>query len=84
MQTMEEMIKTYYKENKSKALKLATKIEKKIQKLASKGETCYEECFLCVRAATLNKVVQIFTDLGYPASINEFELFIFWKKPEEL
>lgn len=88
MQTMEEMVKTYYKEsNKTKALKLAAKIEKKIRKLASKGETYYEDCFVFVKMETLDEVAQIFTNLGYSAWISQrgcIALCISWEKPEEI
>lgn len=88
MQTMEEMVKTYYKEpDKSKEFRLAAKIEKKIRKLASKGVTYYEACFTFVRIETLDKVAQIFTKLGYSAWINKWEyiaLCLSWRKPEEI
>ena len=87
MQTMEEMVKTYYKESdKSKAIKLAAKIEKKIRKLASRGSTYYEACFMFVRIETLDEVAQIFTKLGYSAWVNKWgdtTLCISWQKPEK-
>ena len=85
MQTMEEMVKTYYKEpDKTKALKLAAKIEKKIRKLASKGKTYYEASFMFVGTETLDEVAQIFTKLGYSAWVNKWEyiaLCISWREP---
>ena len=87
MQTMEEMVKTYYKENnkhKSKISRKVEKIEKHIQKLASKGELrCFDSCH-GFDNCDVEKMAQIFRNHGYWAAAGLGGLYIRWKKPEEI
>lgn len=89
MQTMEEMAKTYYKENnkhKSKISRKVEKIEKRIQKLASKGELrCFDRCYGFYNC-DIEEMAQIFRAHGYWASADSWlgGLYISWKKPEEI
>lgn len=89
MQTMEEMVKTYYKENnkhKSKISRKVEKIEKRIQKLASKGELkCFDSCH-GFNNYDVEEIAQIFCNHGYWAAADSWlgGLYIRWEKPKEI
>lgn len=88
MQTMEEMVKTYYKENNkfTHLDKKIYRIEKKIQKLASKGKLYYEMGCFIRNMDVLEKIASAFQKLGYSTCVDRWNggICIRWKKPEEI
>lgn len=89
MQTMEEMVKTYYKEDNKQKVKLNRKIgkiEKRIQKLASKGGLkCFDSCH-GFNNCDIEEIAQIFRNHGYWASADSWlgGLYIRWERPKEI